>query len=790
MAKQDKQDKFPHSLMLYDAPAEKYIEGGLPIGNGGLAAMLVGGADKDRLALNHEWLWRGKGRGRTVEPRWQHLAEVRRMFFEGKTLEAGELANASFGGGGGKLRDAGHPNRVDPYQPAGDLRVDLGLAEVTQYRRQLDLDRAVAAVSCVSGQTTYTREYFAHATLPIIVIRLTASGGDCFKAILSLTRIDDPECELTAYARGDALGLGGRFPEGIRFAVEAKVVTDGRVSQGLGASLAVEAKRATIVLSIAVNTEDGDAAPDARAQVALGCHAEPAELSSAEESLFERLLASHVEAHRELYRRVRLENGKDLRHIPMPRRLADLRAGKADEGLLSLYVNFGRYLLISSSRAGGLPANLQGKWNEDLRPPWESDYHHDVNLQMNYWPAEPFDLGECTGPLLDHIERMVPPGREAARALYNCRGVFMPITTDAWAATTPEARGWDCWVGGASWLVQHAWMRWEFSRDEDFLRRRTYPLLKEVAAFWEDYLVPHPAKGWLVAVPSYSPENTFIGGTKPVSLCVSAAMDVELAYEVLSHAAEAAAILGVDADLQAKWRQMLAKLPPLQVGKHGQLQEWLEDYDDAEPGHRHLSHLLALYPGDQLTLEGEPELTAAARKSLERRLAHFGGHTGWSRAWVVCLWARLREGDAAHDHLKHLILDFATEALLDLHPPRIFQIDGNFGGAAGIAEMLLQSHRSLIRLLPALPGAWADGKVSGLRARGGFGIDLQWKSGRPVAAEIYSACGGACRLQHADIAAARITKGRALIETRKLAADILEFTAEPGKMYKLEWACD
>jgi alpha-L-fucosidase 2 len=397
------------------------------------------------------------------------------------------------------------------------------------------------------------------------------------------------------------------------------------------------------------------------------------------------------------------------------------------------------------------------------------------------------NLSECITPLIEHIERMVPNARQAAKAMYNCRGLFIPITTDAWGATTPETYGWDCWVGAASWLVQHAWWRYEYSCDVDFLRTRAYPLIKETAAFWEDYLVPHPTKGWLVAVPSYSPENRFIGGTEPVSLCISATMDVELAYDTLSHAIQASEILNLDEDLRAKWRQMLAELPPLQVGKHGQLQEWLEDYEDTEPGHRHVSHLFAMHPGDQITMENEPQLSAAVRTSLQRRLNSFGGHTGWSRAWTVCLWARLREGDAAHDHLKHLILDFATESLLDLHPPRIFQIDGNFGGAAGLAEMLLQSHRGLLRLLPALPAAWPDGKIRGLRARGGFGVDIEWKAGQPLAVRIESACGGMCRLQHPAIGTARITRGDTTISPTVISPDVIEFATEPQRNYKLQW---
>ena len=771
-----KWDSWPHSLMWNTSPAREWKEG-LPIGNGKLTAMVLGGVRKDRVALNHEWLWRGKGRDRTVEPRHQYLKEIRDLFFAGKVFKAGALANEKLGGLGGV---SGVPNRVDSYQPAGDLFIETDHSDEGEYRRELDLDRGFATVSYEAGGVKFRREYLAHSSLPVIVIRLSSKDGGVWRATLKLSRIDDPECTITPYASDTAIGFVGRFIEGIQFAVEAKVVTEGQVSplnESL-ASLRLEAQESLILLSIAVNLEDHDPIPECRAQI------------EAAPIVWKELLESHIKAHRKFYRRVKLEIGENRCDVPTDLHLEAVRKGIPDEGLLMLYTNFGRYLLISSSRPGGLPANLQGKWNEELTPPWDCDLHHDVNLQMNYWPAEVCGLSECIEPLFDHVERFIPHAREVARALYNCQGVFFPIQTDPWGRATPEARGWDVWTGAAAWLAQHFWWRYEYSLDKEFLRSRAYPFFKEIAAFYQDYLVPDPRTGSLVTVPSQSPENRFVGGTSPVSLCVAATMDIELIHDVLSHAIEASDILDVDEDLRKEWRRILSQLPPLQIGRYGQLQEWLDDYEEVEPGHRHISHLFALYPSDWLTPEDEPELTRAARVSLERRLAHKGGHTGWSRAWTVCCWARLRDGDQAHYHLEKLVADFATSSLLDLHPPRIFQIDGNLGGTAGVCEMLLQSHGGTIRILPALPQAWSIGKVSGLKAQGSFSVNIEWSKGHPTLVTVSSGLGGTCRLACTDVASARLYCENSLVEFKHAGDNIIEFLTERGKTYLLRFLRD
>jgi alpha-L-fucosidase 2 len=470
--------------------------------------------------------------------------------------------------------------------------------------------------------------------------------------------------------------------------------------------------------------------------------------------------------------------------VPTDERLAALRSGADDPGLLALYFQFGRYLLLSSSRSCDQPASLQGIWNEDLRPPWDSDFHHDVNLQMNYWPAEVCNLSECAEPLFRFLECALPEGRKAARDLYDCRGIYRPITTDVWNRATPEAPGWDVWTGAAAWLAQHLWWHYEYTGDVEFLRHHAYPFLREVAAFYEDYLI-RDDQGRLVTAPSQSPENRFVGGASPVSLGIAATMDLELIHDVLTHALAASERLGVDEEMRPRWQTILAEIPPLRIGRHGQLQEWLEDFEEVEPGHRHVSHLFAVYPGEQINPEDTPALWRAARVSLERRLAAGGGHTGWSRAWTAALWARFGEGALAHEHLVHLVTDFATLSLLDLHPPEIFQIEGNLGGTAAVAEMLLQSQGGLLQLLPALPPAWPEGRVRGLRARGGFEVSVAWTAGQPTQIDILSQRGGPCclLLNPAWPPLQVQSQGPAVPTTTE--AGVLRFDTQAGQRYEL-----
>jgi alpha-L-fucosidase 2 len=656
------------------------------------------------------------------------------LILAGRYKEGNTAGNDAFGGGGGR-KGKERPNRVDPYQPAGDFHVSLNHGAASDYRRELDLERAVITITYRANDASFQHEYIAHIAHDLIFVRISADKR--FDGEFRLSRIKDPGCFLLNQSLYNKLIMDGQFEEGIGFRTEARLVASDGEAHFCDTHLAIQgATEAVFAINIGTSAKGYGAAEE--------CNRYPSP-----ETSWSEILKSHVATIRKYLGGLTLDIADVGSDLPTNERLQAMREGKHDPGLPLLYFNYGRYLLVACSATGELPANLQGKWNEDLNPPWECDYHHDINLQMNYWPAEAGNLVYTTEALFKHIERFVPHGRKVAHDLYACKGVYFPIQTDCWGRATPESWGWAVWVGAAAWLAQHMWWHYEYGLDTDFLRMRAYPFFKEVAAFYESYLI-EDGTGTLQIVPSQSPENRFKGADNvPSSLCVSSTMDVLLARNALHYASRSAEILGVDAGKRAMWKAMMDKLPHSKIGAKGQLQEWNEDFEECEPSHRHVSHLIGLYPGDTIDQERTQDLWQAARRSLELRLESGGGHTGWSRSWVSCLFARLGEAEQAWNHLCHLITDFATDTLLDLHPPRIFQIDGNLGGTAAVLEMLLQSYNGELHLLPALPKAWSNGRVSGLRARGGILVAMEWREGALVAASLESSVSQKCTIIHA-----------------------------------------
>ncbi|MGO8764664.1 MAG: glycosyl hydrolase family 95 catalytic domain-containing protein [Limisphaerales bacterium] len=730
--------------LWYRQPATQWLEA-LPIGNGRIGAMVFGGINEEWLQLNEDTLW-GGGPYDPVNPQGKAaLPQVRQLVFDGKYRQAGDLINQKV---------ISRPSSEMPYETAGNLAIEFpDSASAENYRRDLNLDTAVAGVEYTVNGVHFSRQVFASPVDQVIVVHLTADkkGSISFATGFNTPQKVTVETEsgntvVMRGTNGSASGIKGA----LKFQVRARVLTDGGTISANTNSIAVtNANSATILIALATSYKSYDDVSGDPEKIVKG------QIAAAARKNFNELLARHVKEHQRLFRLVSLDVGhSDAMQLPTDERIQNFQNGN-DPQFAALYFQFGRYLLISSSRPGGQPANLQGLWNNSMNPPWQSKYTININTEMNYWPAEQCNLGECVEPLISMISDLSVTGARTAQELYGAGGWVAHHNTDLWRATGPiDFADSGMWPSGGAWLCDHLWDHYEYNPDKAYLKK-VYPVMRGAAQFFLDTLVEDPTNHWLVTNPSVSPENTHPGGS---AVSAGPTMDLEILRDLFGNTIKAAEILGVDSDFQKKLADTRSRLAPLQIGSAGQLQEWLQDWD-YQPGvdvhHRHVSHLYGLYPSWQINVFDTPKLAAAAQFSLVKRGDE---STGWATAWRINLWDRLHDGDHAYKILQFLLSPGRTaNDMFDLHPP--FQIDGNFGGAASIGEMLLQS-RPLetagaaenfeIEVLPALPSAWPKGSVTGLRTRGGFEADITWDGGKLTAIKIRSVGGRSTTVRYGD----------------------------------------
>lgn len=732
--------------LWYDEPAVQWVEA-LPVGNGRLGAMVFGGPEREQIQLNEETVWAGQpntNANPSVEP--GAIDDIRKLVFDGKYREAQDMVDS---------RIFHKTNHGMSYQTLGDVYLDFtGHSGYSDYYRDLDISDAVASVSYTVDGVKYLRETISSFSDDVVAVRISASekGRVTFDAsIVSPHKKQNVTVEGTDLVlrgtAGDQEGLEGK----VQFTTITRILHKGGELKAADGRLSLSgADEAVILISTGTNFTDyktlaGD--PDAEALQLL---------DAAAAKSFKAMKKAHSKAYAEYFDRVSLDLGTTpAALLPTDERIREFATGD-DPQLVELYFQFGRYLLICSSQPGGQPANLQGIWADSLMPAWDSKYTTNINVEMNYWPAEIANLSELHEPFIKMVKEVAQTGAETARTMYGARGWVLHHNTDIWRITGPvDFAASGMWPTGGAWFCRHLWEHYLHTGDKEFLAE-VYPVMKGAAEFFVDFMITEPEHGWLVVAPSNSPENAFMRDRRgDVTVCAGTTMDNQMVSELFTNIIAASEILDTDAEFANALSVLKTKMAPMQIGQHGQLQEWMHDWDNPDDHHRHVSHLYGLFPGNQISPWRTPELFAAARNSLNYR---GDPATGWSMGWKVCLWARLLDGNRAHK----LITDQLSPAgstgfwgkggtypnLFDAHPP--FQIDGNFGCAAGVAEMMLQSHDGAVHVLPAVPERWKDGKVSGLVARGGFVVDVEWKDGAVAVLKVKSALGGNLRIRTAD----------------------------------------
>lgn len=764
--------------LWYDSPAVEWT-GGLPIGNGRLLGMVQGGIDHEVIQLNEETIWTGRPISRENPDALEALPEVRRLMFEGKYAEAEQLVIEKMLG----LRIG---FGMHTYQTLGDLQLDFkypeGSEQVSGYRRELDLDEAIVRVSYRVGDATYTREVFSSYPDQAIIIHLSCDKPGQLSLDAGLSRhlgkieIMGPD-RIAMHGIATPKGRQGGW-RGVKYEAQLQATAgNGEITASEKGIRVRDADKVTLKLV---------AASDYRGELPRSLCEQ--RLDAMQGKSIEEIRSTHLEDYRELFRRVELNLGTSSAHdatpgagtdlasaLPTDRRMKAFSEGAEDPGLVALYFQFGRYLLISSSRPGSLAINLWGKWIHGYTPDYNGDYHININIQMNYWPAEICNLSECHEPFIDLLDSLRTRGRVTARNTYGSRGFTAHHATDVWYFT--DAIGnppFGMWPMAPAWSAQHLWEHYLFGLDREYLAERTYPIMKEAAEFFLDYLVEHPKTGYMVTGPSTSPENRFITPSgKTVSLSMAPTMDNQLLNDLFGNCIEASRILCVDEEFRKELEYLKGRLMPMQIGEDGRLLEWSEPFEEQNKGHRHISHLWGLCPANQITLEGTPNLFEAARKSLDVRVENGAAASieyQGIKAWVTNCYTRLGDGEETWKHLNEILGESSWANLFAVsfrgRDRKMLETDVNFGMTTAIAEMLIQSHEGFIRLLPALPGALPDGSVKGLRARGGFEVSLSWTAGKLDMVTVKSLHGNPCKLKYGD--------------------ELIEFDSKAGREYKFK----